>query len=224
MAPCGAMTATMTATPHGMITMIGNNSNACPLQCCSPKSMEADKSLKTIGAPSCIASMPACSVSCSACFGLLLAPHLPLDGLPCSDCSCASLSPHLCMPSVWASCSSDQGLPEPFHGDGSGSVLSLLHADQAMLSVQSSNASGFAVVAFLAPPASLMLMVLSVGAGANADQHVALAGHLCIPPRSTAAIPQVVGRAELRCTRQGTTPCGPCTESPMHTAAAFTRH
>jgi hypothetical protein len=28
MAPYGAMTATMTTTPHGAMTMIGNNSNA----------------------------------------------------------------------------------------------------------------------------------------------------------------------------------------------------
>jgi hypothetical protein len=157
----------------------------CPLQCCSLKSMEADKSLKTIGALSCTASMPTRSVSCSAYFGL----HLPLNGLPCSDHSCASLSPHLCMPSVWASCSGDQGFPKPFRGDGSGSVLSLLHMDQATLSIQGSNALGFAVVASSAPPASLTLMVLSVGAGADADRHAALAGHLYILPCSAVAMP-----------------------------------
>jgi hypothetical protein len=157
----------------------------CPLRCCSLKSIEANESLKTIGALSCAASMPTCSVSCSACFG----PHSPLNGLPCSDYSCASLSPHLCMPSVWASCSGDQGLPKPFRGDGSGSVSSLLHVDQAVLSVQGSNALGFAVVASSAPPASSTLMVLSVGAGADADRHMALAGHLYILPCSAVAMP-----------------------------------
>ncbi len=65
------------------------------------------------------------------------------------------------MPSIKASCSGDPGLPKPFHGGGS--VLSLLHT---MLSAQGSNASSFVVVASSAPPASLTLMVLSVGAGA----------------------------------------------------------
>jgi len=65
------------------------------------------------------------------------------------------------MPSIKASCSGDPGLPKPFHGGGS--VLSLLHT---MLSAQGSNASSFVVVASSAPPASLTLMVLLVGAGA----------------------------------------------------------
>jgi hypothetical protein len=68
------------------------------------------------------------------------------------------------MPSVRASRSGDPGLHEPVCGDGDGDgVSSPLHA---ALSAQGSNASGFAVVASLAPPASSTLAVLSVGAGA----------------------------------------------------------
>ena len=169
----------------------------CPLQHCSLKSVEADESLKTISVPFCTASMPTHSVSRGAYFG----PHSPSDGLPCSDHSCASLSLHLHMPSVRASRSGDQGLPEPFHGDSGGSVSSPLHADQAALSAQGSNTSGFAVVASSALPASLTLTVLLVGAGvtftsnkapfgsiasmathvADTDWHAAFTGCLCIP-------------------------------------------
>jgi hypothetical protein len=66
------------------------------------------------------------------------------------------------MPTDGASCGSDPGSRELFCGGGS-SVLSPCHAS---LSAQGSNASGFAVVAPSAPPASLMLAVPSVGAGA----------------------------------------------------------
>ena len=157
----------------------------CPLQRYSSKSVEANESLKTIGMPSCIASTPACSVSHSACFGL----HSPSDRLPCSNHSCASSSWHLCTPSIRASCSSDQGLPEPFYSNGSGSVSSLLHTDQATVSAQGSNTLGFMMVAFLAPPASSTLTVLLMEAGADADWHMALAGYLCISPYSAAAMP-----------------------------------
>jgi hypothetical protein len=108
--------------------------------------------------PSCAASTPARSVSRGACFG----PRSPLDGLPCSDRSGAS-GTHLRMPSVRAYCSCDPGLPGPFRGNGGDGISSPLHA---VLSAQGSNASGFAVVASSAPPASPTLAVLSVGAGA----------------------------------------------------------
>jgi hypothetical protein len=108
--------------------------------------------------PSCAASTPAHSVSRGACFGL----RSPSDGLPCSDRSGAS-GTHLRMPSVRAYCSCDPGLPGPFRGNGGDGVSSPLHT---VLSAQGSNASGFAVVASSAPPASPTLAVLSVGAGA----------------------------------------------------------
>ncbi len=111
------------------------------------------RSFRMAGMPSCAASTPTHGVSRGAHCG----PCSPLDGLSCGSWSC------LCMPTVGASCSSNPGSPKPSGGGGSGSVSSLHHA---VLSALGSNASGSAVVASSALPASSMLVVPSVEAGA----------------------------------------------------------
>ncbi len=106
---------------------------------------------------SCRASAPARSISCSACYGL----HLPLDRLSHGSGGGAS-SLCLRMPFIGASHGSIPSLLKSFCDSGSSSISSLCHA---LLSAQGSNASGFVVVASTALPASLMLVVLLVGAG-----------------------------------------------------------
>ena len=125
--------------------------------------------------PSYAANMPACSVF----HGTLCDLCLPLDRLSYSSGGGAS-SLHLHMLSFRASrggvpsmpvsfcdgSSGSSGLHLPtlgaFHGSGSGSIPSPCHAS---LFAQGSNASGCAVVAFIALPASSMLAVPLVGAG-----------------------------------------------------------
>ena len=90
--------------------------------------------IKMVGVLSCAASMPACSIFHSACFGLCL----PLDGLSCGSRSC------LRMPTLRTSHSSDSGSPESFC-DGGSSGLSLHHASPSALG---SNALGSVVVCY----------------------------------------------------------------------------
>ena len=118
---------------------------------------------------SCRASMPACGVPRGAYCGQCLHSHGSVLDSPKSFCNsnggfCGGvpsmpMSFHdggggglgLHLPTVGAFCSG-----------GSGSIPSPCHAS---LFAQRSNASGCAVVAFTALPASLMLAVPSVGAG-----------------------------------------------------------
>jgi hypothetical protein len=75
------------------------------------------ESLRTGGAPSCAANMPACGIFC----GALCGPRLPLDGISGGSGGGAS-SPRLCMPSLRASRGGIPSTPVSFRG-GSGSGL-----------------------------------------------------------------------------------------------------
>ena len=153
------------------------------------------ESLRTNGAPSCAAHMPTCGVFCGAHCGLCLPSDRPSRS---GDSSASSLRMH--MPFLRASCGSNPGLPEHSHGSGSicsahfglhslmdktsrngsggSGVLSLC---DTTLSAQDSNALGSAVVASTALPASSMLAVPSVGAGAGfafTSLHACLLSHV----------------------------------------------
>ena len=97
-------------------------------------------------------------VLCGAHFGL----HWLTD-TPSRGGGGGTSSPHLHVPTLGASCGGIPSTPGCIRDGGSGGIPSPRHAS---LFAQGSNASGCTVVAFTAPPASLMLAVPSVGAGA----------------------------------------------------------